>query len=114
MRIRAIVRSVLMVAVAVGAVACSGGDVEVPEKVKIVLSAEIASSQEASRAGYLSSVGAHWDEGDQIALWMGKDNSNISLLQQSISDDGKRAVFVSEVVLLIYQAFLYVVKCLFS
>lgn len=88
-----------MVAVAVGAVACSGGDVEVPEKVKIVLSAEIASSQEASRAGYLSSVGAHWDEGDQIALWMGKDNSNISLLQQSISDDGKRAVFVSEVVL---------------
>ena len=72
---------------------------EVPEKVKIVLSAEMASSQEASRAGYLSSVGAHWDEGDQIALWMGKDNSNISLLQQSISDDGKRAVFVSEVTL---------------
>ena len=89
-----------MVAVAVGAVACSGGEMELPEKVKIVLSAEMASSQEASRAGYLSSVGAHWDEGDQIALWMGKDNSsNISLLQQSISDDGKRAVFVSEVVL---------------
>lgn len=94
--IRHIAKSVFMLAVAVGAVACSGVEENLPEKVKIVLKAEMETSQARSRAGYLTDVGSHWDNGDEIVLWMGKNNRNISLRQQSLSDDGKRAVFASE------------------
>lgn len=84
----------------VAAVACAKDDEAVTPAVmqKITFTAEAPVANDASRAGYNSTVGAHWDANDDINVWLNKNTPSVTFSQVAgtMSNDKRSVTYQGE------------------